>query len=171
MYKSLADAANNYIGIRELDGTNFYVGSPLLVHGRCQKRIFDIANIIAYNETMIYNTARSRKSLYVRGLMLKGSHRINILYWSRQKRILPIIKNKFIASWNKNGKAEIPSLFIISPFRNVKAGLASYYRDNDFLYHNICRNNDVEYKQNIKDWIRDNIGTIHTFQGKGKQIL
>ena len=163
--QSLADAANNYIGIRELDGTNFYVGSPLLVHGRCQKRIFDIANIIAYNETMIYNTVDREESVCA-WIDVKGQSQNKHFVLEQAKRILPIIKNKFIASWNKNGKAEIPSLFIISPFRNVKAGLASYYRDNDFLYHNICESNDVECKQNIKDWIRDNIGTIHTFQGK-----
>ena len=163
--QSLADAANSYIGIRELDGTNFYVGSPLLVHGRCQKRIFDIANIIAYNETMIYNTVDREESVCA-WIDVKGQSQNKHFVLEQAKRILPIIKNKFIASWNKNGKAEIPSLFIISPFRNVKAGLASYYRDNDFLYHNICESNDVECKQNIKDWIRNNIGTIHTFQGK-----
>ena len=163
--QSLADAANNYIGIRELDGTNFYVGSPLLVHGRCQKRIFDIANIIAYNETMIYNTVDREESVCA-WIDVKGQSQNKHFVLEQAKRILPIIKNEFIASWNKNGKSEIPSLFIISPFRNVKAGLASYYRDNDFLYHNICESNDVECKQNIKDWIRDNIGTIHTFQGK-----
>lgn len=163
--QSLADAANDYIGIRELDETNFYVGSPLLVHGRCQKRIFDIANIIAYNETMIYNTVDREESVCA-WIDVKGQSQNKHFVLEQAKRILPIIKNEFIASWNKNGKAEIPSLFIISPFRNVKAGLASYYRDNDFLYHNICESNDVECKQNIKDWIRNNIGTIHTFQGK-----
>lgn len=163
--QSLADAANDYIGIRELDGTNFYVGSPLLVHGRCQKRIFDIANIIAYNETMIYNTVDREESVCA-WIDVKGQSQNKHFVLEQAKRILPIIKNEFIASWNKNGKAEIPSLFIISPFRNVKAGLAKYYRDNDFLYHEICESNDVECKQNIKKWIRDNIGTIHTFQGK-----
>ena len=53
--QSLADGCNRFGGLRYYNDVPMWIGSPLLVHGRCQKNIFDIANIIAYNKKMIYD--------------------------------------------------------------------------------------------------------------------
>ena len=50
------------------------------------------------------------------------------------------------------------SLFIITPFTSVKYGMIDMLKDSD-LYKNEDR---------IRRWIEsNNIGTVHTFQGKG----
>ncbi len=168
--QSLADAANSYVGIRELNEEEFYVGAPLLVHGRCQRKIFDIANSIAYNNTMIYNTKNREKSVCA-WINVKGSSQNRHFVPEQAERILPIVKEAFWNSWEEKGIDEVPSLFIISPFRNVRAGLVRYFRKNDLLYHELCKDENYDCKRSISNWISKNIGTIHTFQGKEADMV
>lgn len=46
-----------------------WIGSPLLVHGRCQKAIFDISNSIAYNNKMIYASFDQPETALLAGLL------------------------------------------------------------------------------------------------------
>ena len=61
---------------------------------------------------------------------------------------------------------KLPSLFVISPFRSVKEGVAQYFQENDFLYRELSKTPDEKVKEQVKQWIHTNIGTVHTFQGK-----
>lgn len=160
--QSLADCCNKFGGWRYYD-EEMWIGSPLLVHGRCQRSIFDIANIIAYNKKMIYGT-KTAACAKCEWIHVVGSA-INKHYVPEQAiAISKQVINAFMDAQTE-GK-ETPSLFIITPFRSVKAGLIHYFLNNDFLYYQIYREDDKEKKTVIRDWICKNIGTIHTFQGK-----
>lgn len=163
--QSLADEANEYVGTRCIGDRDFYIGSPLLVHGRCQRKIFDIANKIAYNGKMIYGTKDIEEPIcdwiHVHG-QATNKHFVR----AQAEKILPIIKEAFFSEWRANGVNSCPSLFIISPFRSVKSGIIRYLRDKDYLYRELCKVEDKVSKKVINKWIYANIGTVHTFQGK-----
>ena len=161
--QSLADGCSQFGGWRNYDDGEKWIGSPLLVHGRCQRKIFDIANKIAYNEKMIYGTKDS-ECAQCRWLHISGKATNKHYVPEQAHAILPEIITAFYEAW-KEGK-EAPSLFIISPFRSVKSGIRNYLDNGDYLYRHLISTNDVEKKRVIRDWIYNNIGTIHTFQGK-----
>lgn len=160
--QSLADGCNKFGGIRYYDDVPMWIGSPLLVHGRCQKNIFDIANTIAYNKKMIYGTKDEDdtecKWIHVEGIATE-KHFVPQQATEILQKIVPLFKETI-------KKGETPSLFIITPFRSVKAGLIKCFSKDDFLCNQIDPDMDKEKKGIIKDWIHKNIGTIHTFQGK-----
>lgn len=161
--QSLADGCNKFGGWRYYNDVPMWIGSPLLVHGRCQKDIFDIANIIAYNRKMIYGTPKV-DSTECRWEHIIGNSTNKHFVPEQAKAILPQIVYAFLEAV-KEGK-ETPSLFIITPFRSVKAGLIQYFSNNDYLCSQIYNGTNKEQKTIIKEWIYKNIGTIHTFQGK-----
>ena len=140
-----------------------WIGSPLLVHGRCQKDIFDIANIIAYNGKMIYGT-EDKEGTECRWEHVVGSSANKHFVPEQAKAISPQIVYAFMEAI-KEGK-ETPSLFVITPFRSVKAGLIQYFSNNDYLCNQIYNGVNKEQKSIIKEWLYKHIGTIHTFQGK-----
>ena len=160
--QSLADGCNRFGGIRYYDDVPMWIGSPLLVHGRCQKDIFDIANTIAYNKKMIYGTkdedVTECKWIHVEGIATE-KHFVPQQATAILKQIVPLLKEVI-----KHG--ETPSLFIITPFRSVKAGLVKCFSKDDYLCNQVDPNMDKEKRGILKEWIHKNIGTIHTFQGK-----
>ena len=163
--QSLADKANVYVGSRSIGDKDFFIGSPLLVHGRSQRKIFNIANKIAYNGKMIYGTEDIEKTvcdwIHVHGQAV-NKHFVR----AQAEQILPLVKKAFFSEWRANGVDSCPSLFIISPFRSVKSGVIRYLRDNDYLYRELCQAEDTVNKKVINSWIYSNIGTVHTFQGR-----
>ena len=161
--QSLADRCNQFGGRRYYNGEKLWIGSPLLVHGRCQRPIFDIANEIAYNGKMIYGT-KDADCVECKWEHVVGSSTNKHFVPEQAKVILPQIVEAFLEA-EKEGKNS-PSLFIITPFRSVKAGLIQYFRNNDCLYEKIYSEEDIEKKSAVNAWIYKNIGTIHTFQGK-----
>lgn len=161
--QSLADNCNKYGGWRFYEDKEMWIGSPLLVHGRCQRPIFNIANIIAYNGKMIYGT-KDVENVECRWEHVTGNA-VNKHFVKEQASAIAFqVVNAFREALSEGKDA--PSLFIITPFRSVKAGLTQYFSNNDYLYTQIYRGDDKEKKEMVKDWIYKNIGTIHTFQGK-----
>lgn len=161
--QSLADGCNKFGGWRKYNDVPMWIGSPLLVHGRCQKDIFDIANIIAYNGKMIYGT-EDKEGTECRWEHVVGSSTNKHFVSEQAKAISPQIVYAFMEAI-KEGK-ETPSLFVITPFRSVKAGLIQYFSNNDYLCNQIYNGANKEQKSIIKEWLYKHIGTIHTFQGK-----
>ena len=161
--QSLADSCNKFGGWRNYNDVPMWIGSPLLVHGRCQKNIFDIANIIAYNGKMIYGT-KVTDDIECRWEHIVGNSTNKHFVPEQAKAILPQMVDAFIEAI-KEGK-DTPSLFVITPFRSVKAGLIQYFCNNDYLCSQIYNEANKEQKSIIKEWLYKNIGTIHTFQGK-----
>lgn len=161
--QTLADRCNSYGGWREYEEGRMWIGSPLLVHGRCQRDIFNIANTIAYNRKMIYGT-KDKDIISCKWKHVAGDA-VDKHYVPKQaEAILEDVLDAFYKA--RNGNCKFPSLFIITPFKSVKAGLIRYFSKDDFLYNKIYNTYDKDESRALKSWLYKNIGTIHTFQGK-----
>ena len=60
-------------------------------------------------------------------------------------------------------------VFIITPFREVKAGLVSLLEDKQVWRAALPA--DVQVPTNLVSWVSTCIGTVHTFQGKEADIV
>ena len=134
-----------------------WIGCPLLVHRRCISPMFEISNSISYDGIMRQATEDHEDP----DKMAFDSSR-----WIEVKGREAGLRNHYVHEQGSKAleivrmEAEsdhLDQFFIISPFNSVVSGLK----------------NDL--KRMIKDnllppvneqWIKNNIGTIHTFQGK-----
>lgn len=172
----LADAVNPYGHLRSNGEDDQWIGCPLVVHRRCISPMFDISNEISYQGSMLNETANPKKNL-TDNFYLKSSQWVNVVgsergnrdhYVDAQgKRVYAIVEDAFkkaaAAGKKKVGgsgeleKRTIPSLYIISPFKTVVRGI------QDKLLK--------ETPEGIEEFTwrtfaKQNIGTVHTFQGK-----
>jgi superfamily I DNA and/or RNA helicase len=59
--QALADRLNPYgTWLKDQDGEDIWLGSPLRVHRRCDRLMFDISNKIAYDGMMVYGVHRDQ---------------------------------------------------------------------------------------------------------------
>jgi hypothetical protein len=129
-----------------------WVGSPLRVHRRCLNPMFDIANDIAYEGTMVYGTAThgSDASLPMsRWYDLKVSaSEIDGNCVPLQIKLAENLARRFTKQYGiKDDKGKF-RLYLITPFRKVNEAL------DDMLFR--------MYGAAKKGMH----GTVHTFQGK-----
>lgn len=165
--QKLADNINIFGTYRELDNYKLWVGSPLRVHRRCLKDIFDISNSIAYNGKMIYRTddPKNEDNLITKSewVSISGSTLSGHYVKEQGKYIFEqtvILLQKYI----ENNCFDRFSLFIISPFRTVKEELVKLFKEE--LFKTLKKDYPEVSKKWVDTWIKSNIGTIHTFQGK-----
>ena len=143
------------------DSEKTWVGCPLVVHRRCISPMYEISNMISYNNTMKQQTVKPTPEKET-GFCLESSRWINVrgtennssakdhFVKTQGERAIELIKLAFSKT------TELPSLYVISPFTTVKDGLIKAVK------------NLPEYKSDdrISEWIQTHIGTVHTFQGK-----
>lgn len=135
--QTFGDKINNYKG--QIGDT--IVGIPLKVHRRCIEPMFSIANRIAYDNKMIIATGileNPPKSLWFH---VEGSDMEDKYNKAQGIAILNFLEENFKDNLS-------PETFIISPFKNVVTSLQKFLNKYD------------------SNWIKENIGTVHTFQGK-----
>jgi hypothetical protein len=164
--QTLADRVNTfgtYIG----EGENAkWVGCPLRVHRRCLNPMFDVANSIAYDNLMIQATKNKRSVIED---IFPTSKWIDVTdgryqdKWSKEEgeivlRILINIMEK---------TKELPLVYIISPFRNVKNKMIGYLRGNQNYFSILAECSEKDFS----DWIKNYVGTVHTFQGKQQDAV
>ncbi|MFR0080115.1 MAG: hypothetical protein ACLRU1_07860 [Veillonella parvula] len=64
LYKALADAQNPFAGIiKNLDGSESWVGCLLVIHRRCKNPMFTVANELSYGGFMINKTMEPKESI------------------------------------------------------------------------------------------------------------
>lgn len=154
----LADYQNCYGSKKD----NIWIGCPLLIHRRCIEPMFSIANEIAYHKAMICSTIDKsneanlsmKKSCWIdiKGSeLIKGSHFIQ----EQADKLLELLKNAIEINNNK-----LPNLYIITPFKAVAE------KTKEFLLKELIKLKLNYSQKEIKNWLKDNCGTIHTFQGK-----
>ena len=167
-----ADLINPYGNYLE-NGTEYpeWVGSPLVVHRRCISPMYEISNTISYNGMMRQQTKEPTEDL--KKTFVGSSCWINITGNEEN------IKNHYIKHQGKKAvelvfKAfelvkdldnPVPSLFIITPFNTVRSGISKALLD----YKKQREQEESGYVPEDKifhQWIKDNVGTIHKFQGK-----
>lgn len=167
--QSLADAQNPFAGIiRNLDGSESWVGCPLVIHRRCKDPMFTVANELSYGGFMINKTIDSddpidpcKESCWI------TYDASNIEYSTGKDRYIQVqgqIAFELIQKLRARN-AEFKDIFIITPFTSVAHGFKTYMQS---ISDNIVNWTD---KDNKSGWLKDNIGTVHTFQGKEAKVV
>jgi hypothetical protein len=158
--QKLADNANPY-GTRQI-AIDEWLGSPLRVHRRCQEPMFSIANQIAYNGKMFHGAENPQEtSDFIWGASswfdiageIEGKH-----FVPQQAEFICQLLHQYV-----DQQRQLPDLYIISPFRKVKAG----------VYRLLCqqfRHSAIPPAQ-FKKWLQGRVGTVHTFQGKEEKYV
>ncbi len=149
--QTLADRSNRYgtlMGSKE-DGTELWLGCPLVVHRRCTNPMFQIANSIAYENKMVYGTRDDGSHFGPSSAWLHASDGDAQGHWieSQAKRVLggiALLTNNEVR--DKKGKLRI---YVITPFKLVSERMRDMLRPifGDETAKEMC-------------------GTVHTFQGK-----
>lgn len=163
--QTMCDLANRIGGRRSLlEDDDLWVGAPLVVHSRCQQPVFEIANRIAYSNKMIFDS-REKEGAVCSWLKVCGSAEEGHYVPAQAEAALPYVIEAFRQyAQEKNEEHRYPSLFVITPFRSVRAGVARYIKRT--LPNALSQRGIRVEKKCIRDWSNDCIGTIHTFQGK-----
>ena len=167
--QSLADAQNPFAGIiKNLDGSESWVGCPLVIHRRCKDPMFTVANELSYGGFMINKTMNPKdpiepckESCWITyDASNIGSSTGKDRYIQIQGQIAFELIQKLRA---RNTKFK--DIFIITPFSTVAYGFKKYMES---ISNDIVNWTD---KDNKSSWLKDNIGTVHTFQGKEAKIV
>lgn len=151
--QQLADMGGIY-GTRKQDKS--WVGIPLWVHRRCSSPMFDIANKISYENKMVQEVSRNVEQI--------SSRWINSVGKATKRQFVPeqvISLSKALILLLKQGK-ELDDIFVISPFTAVVSGIKETI--GQYLTES-CEENT------LKKWLRKNVGTVHTFQGKEAKVV
>ncbi|EJP6471880.1 ATP-binding protein [Clostridium botulinum] len=151
--QGMADKINKYGTNRE----GLWIGCPLRVHRRCENPMFSISNKIAYDNKMIYGTIEKDKSLSSKNSVwidCGGASNGGKSHYIKEQG--EVIYNIIKTCINEN---KLPDLYVISPFTTVVSGLKKRIRK---LKDEI----DFIDSETLEEWIKDSIGTVHTFQGK-----
>lgn len=157
--QKLADRVNPY-GTRQVVEDQ-WLGSPLRVHRRCLEPMFGIANAIAYNNKMLHGADKpfGNDAEFV----WKHSNWFDIDGAVAGKHFVPA-QADFVVGMVQDyirQHERLPDVYIISPFKKVKAGLVAALRE--VIGKRRFAGTDVDR------WIRERVGTIHTFQGKEEE--
>jgi hypothetical protein len=156
--QSVSDNASRFqaefradIGVRQ-------VGIPLLVHRRCQEPMFGISNCIAYDGQMVHAAGLPSADPVVQ--VLGPSAWFNVdgdadSKWCQAEGELVV---RMLEKLGAAGVAD-PSIYIITPFRVVAYEMRKLLEAETDLFRRL----DVK---DVSTWLKDRVGTIHTFQGK-----
>ncbi len=167
--QSLADAQNSFAGIiKNLDGSESWVGCPLVIHRRCKDPMFTVSNELSYGGFMINRTMNPKEPIdpckescwITYDASNIGSSTGKDRYIQLQGQIAFELIQKLRA---RNTKFK--DIFIITPFTSVAYGFKKYIKSISDDIVNWTK------EDNKKDWLNDNIGTVHTFQGKEAKVL
>ncbi|WP_287532928.1 DEAD/DEAH box helicase [Veillonella sp.] len=167
--QSLADAQNPFAGIiKNLDGSESWVGCPLVIHRRCKDPMFTVANELSYGGFMINKTINPKgpiepckESCWI---TYDGSNIESTTGKDRYIQVQGQIAFELIQKLRARN-VEFKDIFIITPFTSVAYGFKKYMGSlsNDIV--------NWTKEDNKKDWLDDNIGTVHTFQGKEAKVV
>lgn len=172
--QSCADIINPF-GTFYDNGTNYpeWVGCPLIVHRRCISPMYEISNRISYQGLMKQQTLPPSDKK-IASFIFEKSQWMNIKgtenghgdhYVAEQgEAICKLVETAFQKTFDiSKKKDEIkPSLYIISPFTSVVYGL----RKAIGTYTSKNRESILATSKSLGEWLYDNIGTVHKFQGK-----
>ncbi len=140
-----------------------WVGCPLVVHRRCISPMFEISNQLSYNnimkqKTLLPDVEKQKTFVYPKSkwIVVKGNEKGNKNHYVKEQgsAVLQILETAF-------QKTGYPSIYVISPFTTVvtemREELSNYIKYNS--------QSSMQKKVDQK-WLREHIGTVHTFQGK-----
>lgn len=161
--QQIADRNNLYGTYLGIGDSKIWVGAPLRVHRRCQNPMFKISNKIAYDNRMIYGKNIQHEISNVES-------KIGVSCWfdvvSEPNKDGHFIKKEveFLISMLRKiclNEKELPSIYIISPFKSVAHETFKMLIKNKDKW---CNKSIPLNEFNI--WMNKSIGTIHAFQGR-----
>ncbi|MDR0748100.1 MAG: ATP-binding protein [Tannerellaceae bacterium] len=153
--QSMADRANPYGWY----ANNTWIGTPLRVHRRCIEPMFGIANRIAYNGMMFNSTFVKTPKVNFPTSFISVSGDVDGRHYVPEQGM--VIREVLLEEirFSKG----LPDVFVISPFTEISRKLR--YDLNDYLRKEASRFGTVS-ADDMKEWLKTHIGTVHTFQGK-----
>ncbi len=150
--QTLADRSSPYFSRFPIGNGYRDVGSPLLVHRRCESPMFDISNDIAYANLMIQAKKPSGDSY-----PLGDSCWFDIIGESDQDKYCAAEADQLIELLQRLKEAkENPDIYIVTPFVVVQ----------DNLRQKIQNSGVLEGWTSCKNWVYEHVGTVHTVQGR-----
>lgn len=165
-----ADIINPYgTYLKNVRGTEEWVGCPLLVHRRCISPMYEISNDISYNNIMKQQTAQpkvEKQKMFIaeksQWINVSGKEEGTGRHFVKEQgdKVIKMLEVAF-------SKNPDPDIFIISPFTTVVSGIKDYLKK----HLGECRKKSVassllEHESSFEDWMEKNVGTVHKFQGK-----
>lgn len=158
--QTLSDKANPFGTSIPRELEEIWIGAPLLVHRRCENPMFKISNQLAYNGQMVLATIDKESAL----TSIFGQCLWFDINGSAQEKWCPE-EGEFVVRMICKAAKELGGeldLFVITPFKIVELSMRRRMeRETELL-----KQYGIE---NPSTWIFDNIGTVHTFQGKEAQ--
>lgn len=160
--QTLADQASRLkaefradVGVRE-------VGIPLLVHRRCQEPMFGISNRIAYDSQMVHAAGTPSLGPVARTLGASGWLDVDA---PAESKWCPAEGDAVVRLLSKLAASGVqqPDIYVITPFRIVAQELRRRIEREPGLLQRLGVESD--------EWLRDRVGTIHTFQGKEAEAV
>lgn len=156
--QGFADCLNPYGTYLGQGSEREWVGCPLVVHRRCTDPMYSISNELSYDNTMKNDSKKPDtgdkyilpKSCWIN---VTGAETGNKNHYVKEQGI--VVLKLLRAMLKKTGKLQ--KLYIISPFTTIVKGVR-----NEIL------GSDLYKDPQVRSWLNENnIGTVHTFQGKG----
>lgn len=151
-----ADMSQPYGTYLNLGETKIWVGSPLRVHNRCNRAMFDISNETTYDGLMIQGKKEKdvldMPSCFINAQDWGGTDKY---YNINEEQIVKDILKKLYANYTPSaGEDESKYISIVSPFRAIVYKLKGMIK--------------TEFSQ-ISNKIT--VGTIHIMQGKESRVV
>lgn len=155
--QGFADNLNPYGTYLGQGSEREWVGCPLVVHRRCTDPMYSISNVLSYDGTMKNKDKEPEEGEYILTrscwINVTGKETGNKNHYVKEQGM--VVLKLLEAMLNKTGKLD--NLYIISPFTSAARGVKTEINKSD-----------LGEDKRVKDWLNgNNIGTVHTFQGKG----
>ena len=167
--QSLADAQNPFAGIiKNLDGSESWVGCPLVIHRRCKDPMFTVANELSYGGFMINKTMNPKEPIEPCKESCWITYDASNIESSTGKDRYIKVQGQIAFELIQKLRARntrFKDIFIITPFSTVAYGFKKYMES---LSDDTVNWTDKDIKSS---WLKNNIGTVHTFQGKEAKVV
>jgi hypothetical protein len=160
--QTLADEASHLQAEFRTDSDPRRVGFPLLVHRRCQEPMFGISNRIAYDGQMVQAVAHSGPGAIEQSI--GGSVWLDIDGNATSKwcAVEGEVVVRLLSQLASSGLRQ-PDVYIITPFRIVAQEMRRRLESESRLFET--------FEVDAEEWIKNRVGTIHTFQGKEAEAV
>lgn len=153
------------------------VGLPLLVHRRCNEPMFSIANSIAYDDKMVLATApynwKAVSSGWLNIVEPKESIK-SVRYNNHTEANAAFELLRFLVEHQPHMAKG--GIYIITPFTHMRSELKKHWNslyqqaENKGWMTQAAQLNNKD-SATVASFANDNIGTVHTFQGKEASVV
>jgi hypothetical protein len=161
--QNLMDRASVFGSERTIREESYWLGSPLRVHRRCLEPMFTIANTIAYDSTMLLATAPSIEIPLPPSCWwdVRGSTSNRHYVPNQGDALMHLLIDSFA---NMNN----PDLYVISPFKEIIVQIQQLIIEDTALIELFKEKFPAI---SLHQWVRQAIGTVHTFQGRQAAVV